>query len=1235
MVTLPAARRPRSIALPKQRAIPVVLLLWASFFLFAEPVRAEDPSSGVELLGRTAEEGPPRRWSLHDVESRKLAASVRNRWGIAALPAGRYQLKVQPRDGKRFTYGEIEVLAGEVTQIVLDTALEIAVPQADMEPPAWAVFAAGGSRKAIVRPSAWGPQFLAPGTYDVELAGVRKSVVLESGKVTKLQLGDFGLGYLDIELPAATGLRIAGGSQKLQLKITPSEKGKNISWNAPDGVAAQGFSSWVRSGSATLRITSGQLRIEREIQVPAGGRLDLPFEPAELAERHGLSVFSVSIQDAAGKEVQRGTQLVFMDKSGERLLAVAENPSSEVTWLTPGQPRVRASLGAQMQTLDLPSSGVLGQVAVPFTPEGAKETPSGIKVDIVIQSPAEDAIIAGDEVALTGRASTTGIAGATRLAVVIDTSGSTKGPSGADLDGDGDPESILEAEIAAADRLLDALQKVEASGPGIAFEVAILRFQNRAEVMGPLTPMTDAKGVEALRAGLQTMRDEGHSGGTRYHRGLDLAVETLDLANHRGDSVILFLSDGAPDGLIDGLSAAARTGLHGTVIHTFGLGRSFRDEIAPEVGFPPAPRGGANILATVAALGGPGGSVTALPRPADIVEVVPKLPLLELPEAELKEVLVVNETIGKPAASVALSPDGSFEAEVPVSFFTDAAQGTNTLTATAIAIDGVTTATDQVVVGGKQTEPGWLAVESEGEAIAGIAAPNIELIFDASGSMRETTRKVDGRLKIDVARDVMAGIVDEMPEKISVGLRIYGHRIEEGKTGDCQDSELSVPLGPMDKAGIKKIVRTVPVIGGTTPLAYSLVQAARDLAGRPGDKLIVLVTDGKEECGGRPQDVAEALVEQGLNVRVEVVGFALADEAVKQEMERIAEVTGGRFFDARDSAGLKDSLRAALAVPYSVLDETGARVGQGVVGRGAVTLPAGRYSLVVHAVDTPIEIADVSVASKEVTRLKLAKSGKDISHRLDGPAKPEQTEWAAALAAGTPAEAAPPRRDIVAKPEDPDQLARLTEVLDRLETELEAATPERVPRPSPEPRIREAQRQLAELGFDPGAADGLWGRKTADALQAFQGWYPGGGLEQNAELDAPTQEALDDALSKGMEYDGGSRPDPELAAAESTPLVGPAEVLDSGTLVVAGEIVRLQGVRGEGGESAEGLAQYLRGRAVSCRLKGGDFYRCRLGGYDISEVVLFNGGARATPDAPPELRAAEADAKSKRLGVWR
>lgn len=99
-------------------------------------------------------------------------------------------------------------------------------------------------------------------------------------------------------------------------------------------------------------------------------------------------------------------------------------------------------------------------------------------------------------------------------------------------------------------------------------------------------------------------------------------------------------------------------------------------------------------------------------------------------------------------------------------------------------------------------------------------------------------------------------------------------------------------------------------------------------------------------------------------------------------------------------------------------------------------------------------------------------------------------------------------------------------------------------------------------------------------------------------------------------------------------LAGVAEVIDTGTLRIGAATVRLRGVVGEGGEQAARMAAYLAGRAVACAADGGGRYRCRVDGWDLSEVVLFNGGGRASADAPADLRRAETQARAARRGVW-
>jgi endonuclease YncB( thermonuclease family) len=64
------------------------------------------------------------------------------------------------------------------------------------------------------------------------------------------------------------------------------------------------------------------------------------------------------------------------------------------------------------------------------------------------------------------------------------------------------------------------------------------------------------------------------------------------------------------------------------------------------------------------------------------------------------------------------------------------------------------------------------------------------------------------------------------------------------------------------------------------------------------------------------------------------------------------------------------------------------------------------------------------------------------------------------------------------------------------------------------------------------------------------------------------------------------------------------------------------------------MAQWIAGREAACAPQDAATWRCRVEGRDLSELVLSNGGGRATTDATPDLRQAEQAARAARLGVW-
>jgi hypothetical protein len=138
-------------------------------------------------------------------------------------------------------------------------------------------------------------------------------------------------------------------------------------------------------------------------------------------------------------------------------------------------------------------------------------------------------------------------------------------------------------------------------------------------------------------------------------------------------------------------------------------------------------------------------------------------------------------------------------------------------------------------------------------------------ILDASGSMwgQVSLERPDStgnqKCKIEIATKVLEEYIGDLDEKeVNAGLRVFGRHRELA----CKDSQLVIPVGPLDKEAFKGTVREVnPGHLGKTPIAYSLRKALVDIS-TPNDirrfldsgelsggkKSIILITDGKEGC---------------------------------------------------------------------------------------------------------------------------------------------------------------------------------------------------------------------------------------------------------------------------------------------------------------------------------------------------------------------------------------------------
>jgi len=178
-------------------------------------------------------------------------------------------------------------------------------------------------------------------------------------------------------------------------------------------------------------------------------------------------------------------------------------------------------------------------------------------------------------------------------------------------------------------------------------------------------------------------------------------------------------------------------------------------------------------------------------------------------------------------------------------------------------------------------------------APAQTASGSVLLIMDASGSMNRLDGA--GMPLIDGAKDALREIVHRLPSDANVGLRVYGHRTSnEDPVAGCVDTELVVPVGPIDRAALNAAIESFEA-SGFTPIGLSLQQAAEDLAAA-GSGTIILVSDGVDTCAPPdPCEVAEQLALEGFTTQIHTVGFFLNDQAAVNQLQCIADAGNGTF----------------------------------------------------------------------------------------------------------------------------------------------------------------------------------------------------------------------------------------------------------------------------------------------------------------------------------------------------
>ncbi len=190
-----------------------------------------------------------------------------------------------------------------------------------------------------------------------------------------------------------------------------------------------------------------------------------------------------------------------------------------------------------------------------------------------------------------------------------------------------------------------------------------------------------------------------------------------------------------------------------------------------------------------------------------------------------------------------------------------------------------------------------------------IKTTRILFIFDASNSMNG--RWNSGK-KIDIARKILIKLVDSLDklDNTQLALRVYGHQ-HAFPPPVCTDSKLEVPFADNNAANIKAKLNNITA-QGTTPIAYSLEQSAKDFPPRKNVRnIIVLITDGIEACDGDPCAIALALQSKNIVLKPYIIGISL-DVEIKKAFECV-----GKFYDAQNEEEFEKMLEVVVKQTFN------------------------------------------------------------------------------------------------------------------------------------------------------------------------------------------------------------------------------------------------------------------------------------------------------------------------------
>jgi len=177
------------------------------------------------------------------------------------------------------------------------------------------------------------------------------------------------------------------------------------------------------------------------------------------------------------------------------------------------------------------------------------------------------------------------------------------------------------------------------------------------------------------------------------------------------------------------------------------------------------------------------------------------------------------------------------------------------------------------------------------------------LIIDSTGSMSGSL--AGGETKLDAAKAAAKQIVNSANDEIA--LMVYTD-CDSGGDYNSGGVRLLVPFTTDKQQIISEIDSLSPE--SDTAISKAIEEASSYVSSSGRNAAVILLTDGEETCGSFDPNALSSMASANGIQLINVVGFQLGTSA-QEQMTKLAQTSGGNYYDAQDTASLTQSMQQA------------------------------------------------------------------------------------------------------------------------------------------------------------------------------------------------------------------------------------------------------------------------------------------------------------------------------------